>query len=85
VRSDGFKPHRKKAPTGDKDMTDQQWTEAGDQVAEVLARLHGPGRARFEQEARRRGCSLEELAAAAVIGALRDFMDGLDVPGDQTP
>jgi hypothetical protein len=76
---------RDKSQRGGSNVNEQQWAEAGDQVAELLARVYGPDQARFEQEARRRGCTLEEVAAAAVMGALRDFMDSLDVPGKESP
>jgi hypothetical protein len=58
-------------------MVNEQWAEAGDLVAQVLTHIHDQGRAHWQQEARLRNCSLQQVAAAAITGALREYSESI--------
>jgi len=51
------------------------WGELADLVAATLAAISN-SRERFEAEALRRGITVEELTAAAVIEAIRESVEG---------
>ncbi len=43
-----------------------------DLICQILTRIYGKTRARFEVEAAKRGVTIHELAAGAIAEALRD-------------
>jgi hypothetical protein len=49
------------------------WAEVGDVVLAILVKI-GENRKVFEQHARQRGISLEQLRAAAITSAVREHL-----------
>ena len=52
-------------------MTEQDWADLADDVCTALGLLYGPKRAWLEWRAARAGCSLDQLAAAALTELVR--------------
>ncbi len=61
-------------------MTNDEWAGAGDLVCQILDTIYVQRRANFEQSARVRAVSLEQLAAAAIMGALHERWSGHPSP-----
>ncbi len=52
-------------------MSKSEWQEMGELVCGLLESLYGEQRQECERAARQRGITLEQLAAAAIVGALQ--------------
>jgi hypothetical protein len=49
--------------------------QVGSLVCAILHQVYVENRAAYERHAEERGCTLEELAAAAIAGALREWVE----------
>jgi hypothetical protein len=54
---------------------DGQWAVVGQLVRRILRTMLVQQRQQFAAAARQRGCSLEQLTAAAITGAVREFVE----------
>jgi hypothetical protein len=45
-------------------VNDEDWKSLADEFCEALTPIHDTGRDEFERQARRRGCSVDQPAAA---------------------
>lgn len=59
--------------------------QIGDLVYSILTTVYGKQQARFRCEASRRQINLEQLAAAAIAGALCEYLQQGEVRPDMTP
>jgi hypothetical protein len=50
--------------------------QVGDLILQILSTIYVKARARFQKEARKRGISVEQLAAAAITAALAERKRG---------
>jgi len=69
-------------------MTNSEWEAMGDQVCSLLHTIYVKERATFMETAAARGCPLESLAAAAIVGCLHECMEGKRgkrMPGGRRP
>jgi hypothetical protein len=55
-------------------LADDQWAVLGDLVCRILRTMRAR-REQFAAAARQQGCTLEQLTAAAITGAVREFME----------
>jgi hypothetical protein len=62
-------------------MTDGDWSELGELVGSILAEIYVKHRKRFERLAAKRCITLEELASAAIIEAVRQRLSPTDRNG----
>jgi hypothetical protein len=56
-------------------MSDEDWREVGNRVCEMLTRMYRDSRPFFEKQAQRRGIELEQLAAAAIMGMVQEWVE----------
>jgi hypothetical protein len=61
-------------------MNHQTGAQLGDLICGILTMIYREHKARFQREARRRRINLEQLAAAAVAGALGQYQQSAGFP-----
>ena len=56
-------------------MTSTEWKDTSDVVHEILVTMFVQDRSRFLREAEKRGCTLEQAAAAAIAQMIRERVE----------
>jgi hypothetical protein len=56
-------------------LADDQWAVVGDLVCGILRTMLVQQRQQFQAAARQKGCTVEQLTAAAITGAVREFVE----------
>jgi hypothetical protein len=56
--------------------TKTEWETIGDTVCKILTAIYVQEREQFKKEAKRRGITVEQLAAAAITGMIQEAVEG---------
>ena len=66
-------------------MSSRQWAEMGDMVYGILHEVYVARPVEYGQHAVRKGITLEQLATAAVAGAIHEHMEAAKAKAERRP